>query len=99
METIFKPDLVNLPWATLLTLASGYAGYYVANVGLRDHHKPIDVIFSALVFGFFSAFAYNICRVIVDASILWSSVVAFLSATVLGGLWSRVGRGLLEWCL
>jgi len=51
MEDLTK--LVNLPWATLLTLASGYAAYYVANVGVRDHHKPVDVTFSTLVFGCF----------------------------------------------
>ncbi len=31
VENEMKPELVNLPWATLLTLASGYAGYFVAN--------------------------------------------------------------------
>ena len=70
MEAAFKPDLITLPWVTILTLASGYAGYYVANVGIREHHKPIDVIFSTLVFGFISAFAYNVCRVVLQISLM-----------------------------
>jgi hypothetical protein len=96
MDAVMKPELVNLPWATLLTLASGYAAYYVANVGVRDHHKPIDVTFSTLVFGFFSAFVYAICRRQYDAGLLTASIVSFASAIVIGALWSLFGRGLLE---
>jgi hypothetical protein len=96
MEAAFKPDLLNLPWATLLALASGYAGYFVANVGIRDHHKPIDVIFSTLVFGFIATFAYNICRVLFEISLVWSSVFAFSFALLAGAAWSLIGRSSLE---
>ena len=88
--------LVNLPWATLLTLASGYAGYYIANVGVRDHHKAIDITFSTLVFGFFSAFVYAICRIQFDANLLTASAISFGSALLFGGCWSRLGRTALE---
>jgi hypothetical protein len=40
MQDVLK--LINLPWAALLILASGYAAYYVANVGIRDYHKTIQ---------------------------------------------------------
>src|ERR1700693_3496856 len=96
MEAAFKPDLMTLPWATLLTLASGYAGYYVANVGIRDHHKPIDVIFSTVVFGFISAFAYNVCRVFFEISLVWSSGIAFVFAMLVGASWSLIGRRYFE---
>jgi hypothetical protein len=92
METEMKFDLVNLPWATLLTLACGYAAYYIANVGIREHHKPIDVTFSTLVFGFFSAFAYALIRQYTNIDILIASAATFLVAVLLGGLWSRFGR-------
>jgi hypothetical protein len=92
METGMTPDLSNLPWATLLTLACGYAGYYIANVGIREHHKPIDVTFSTLVFGFFSAFAYTVLRRYTVIDILTASAATFLFAMLLGGLWSRFGR-------
>ena len=88
-------NLMNLPWATLLTLASGYAAYYVANVGVREHHKPVDVTFSTLVFGFFSAFVYELCRIEWSASMLIASGLSFLSAVLLGAMWSRFGRDLL----
>jgi hypothetical protein len=96
MEAAFKPDLITLPWATLLTLASGYAGYYVANVGIREHHKPIDVIFATLVFGFISACAYNVCREIFEIRLAWSSAIAFVFAMVVGALWSWGGRSAVE---
>lgn len=96
MEAAFKPDLLNLPWATLLTLACGYAGYYVANVGIRDHHKPIDIAFSTIVFGFIAIFAYNVSRVLFEMSLVSSSVIAFVFAMLVGAAWSRVGRSALE---
>ncbi|HEV7434350.1 MAG TPA: hypothetical protein VGO22_05715 [Pseudorhizobium sp.] len=91
-------DLANLPWATLLTLASGYSGYYVANIGVRDHHKAIDVTFSALVFGFFGTMVY-LFALGWGWNIGFASLGAFLSATVLGGIWSRWGRSALNWIL
>jgi hypothetical protein len=92
MEIEMKPDLLNLPWATLLTLACGYTGYYIANVGIREHHKAIDVTFSTLVFGFFSAFLYTALRRYGSVDILTASAASFLFALILGGLWSRFGR-------
>jgi hypothetical protein len=87
-------NLVNLPWATLLTLASGYAAYYVANVGVREHHKPIDVTFSTLVFGLFAASVYEICHSF-SISTPIASELSFVSAVLLGAVWSRFGRDLL----
>ncbi|MFB6465040.1 DUF6338 family protein [Bradyrhizobium tunisiense] len=88
--------LINLPWATLLTLASGYAGYFVANVGIREHHKTIDVVFSTLVFGFFAAFAYNTSQLLLGLTLSWASLVAFIFALVVGGCWSLFGRKISE---
>ena len=39
MEIEMKPELLNLPWVTLLTLACGYAGYYIANAGPSDRSR------------------------------------------------------------
>src|SRR3974390_1042861 len=93
---ILKPDLMTLPWATLLAIASGYAAYYVANVGIREHHKATDVVFSILVFGFVSAFAYNICRIVFGFSLVWSSGITFLFAMLVGAAWSLFGRHYFE---
>ncbi len=99
MEIKMQPELLNLPWASLLTLACGYAAYYVANVGIREHHKTIDVTFSTLLFGFFSVFLYTALRRYDLLNILWASAAAFLFAVVLGGFWSRFGRSILKWAL
>jgi hypothetical protein len=99
MESPVKPELLSLPWATLLTLASGYAGYFIANVGIRDHHKPVDLFFSTLVFGFVSAFAFYTCRIIYDVSLVWSSGAQFLFAMMVGSAWSLFGRACFEWIL
>ncbi|MBX3580853.1 MAG: hypothetical protein KF810_03015 [Rhizobiaceae bacterium] len=84
--------LSSLPWKTLLMLASGYAGYFVANVGVREHHKSIDVVFSTLVFGFFAALIYDFVAGETEARWQLASLVAFAGAVVLGALWSRIGR-------
>lgn len=88
-------ELLNLPWQTLLTLASGYAGYFIANTGVREHHKTIDVAFSSLVFGFFAAFIYEL-TMRGEIGILAASGLAFAAAVLAGGLWRRWGRGWLR---
>lgn len=90
--------LINMPWATLLALASGYAGYFVANVGIRAHHKPIEIAFSTIVFGFFGSFVFEYF-VRSGLGMLPASLVAFVAAVLCGALWSRWGRQTLEWCL
>lgn len=91
-------QIAALPWNTLLTLAAGYAGYYTANIGVRTHHKAVDVTFGSLVFGFLGIFAYELCRQ-QRVNILIASIVAFVVAVILGGLWSKWGRGAMLRCL
>lgn len=89
-------SLLNLPWQVLLTLASGYAGYYVANVGLREHHKAIDIAFATLVFSFFAAFVYQLIIRFTSLEILSSSILTFAAACVIGAFWSLFGRNWLR---
>ncbi|HGB3471631.1 TPA: hypothetical protein ACIVB1_001921 [Salmonella enterica subsp. diarizonae serovar 61:l,v:z35] len=84
-------SLINLPWATLVTLASGYIGYFIANVGLKDHHKPIDITFSTLIFGLFAAMVYQ--------AFVWTgwgeylaTLLAVLYAFANGAWWRKYGR-------
>src|SRR5687768_16440560 len=83
MEKILTdPTILNWPWATLVTLACGYIGYFIAHVGVRDHHKQIDVAFSTLVFGFVSAFGYDVSRrlgIDILVSAICAAIVACLS--------------------
>jgi hypothetical protein len=86
---------LNLPWATLVTFACGYMGYYIANVGVRDHHKQIDIAFSTLVFGFIAAFAYQAARFFGDGPLL-ASLYSALTACVAGAIWRVAGRKALR---
>lgn len=90
--------LVNMPWATLLALASGYAGYFVANAGLRAHHKTIEIAFSTIVFGFFGTFAFEFLTRS-GFKLLPASLAAFVAAVICGALWNLIGRSQLQWCL
>lgn len=83
--------LLDLPWATLVTLASGYISYFIANVGLKEHHKPIDILFSTLIFSLLPTAIYHVT--------LWCGVNAYaaalppvLLALTLGALWRKYGR-------
>ncbi|HBC1756135.1 TPA: hypothetical protein IB163_004390 [Escherichia coli] len=88
---MFDASLLNLPWATLVTLTSGYIGYFIANVGLKDHHKPIEVTFTTLIFGLLSMMVYQ--------AVMWAGLnswlatpPALLCAFIYGALWRRYGR-------
>jgi hypothetical protein len=88
--------ILNQSWSTLLLVASGYAAYYVANVGLRDHHKPADVTFSILVFAFIAAFAFYSCLWVLDLALAGSSIITFIFAMLAGAAWRRFGRPRFE---
>lgn len=88
--------LLNQSWSTLLLAASGYAAYYVANVGIRDHHKAADITFSVLVFAFVAAFAFYFCRWILDLSLVLISGITFAFAMLAGATWRVFGRPYLE---
>ncbi|SBW13572.1 putative membrane protein [Brucella sp. 10RB9215] len=91
--------LMQLPWTTLLTLSAGYAAYFIATVGHRTHHKPIDVTFSTLVFGFFTAFGYEFLRRKCGLQLWSASPIAFIGALAMGGGWALCGRPLMYWVL
>ncbi|EAA6041255.1 hypothetical protein CE665_20050 [Salmonella enterica subsp. enterica serovar Poona] len=84
-------SLINLPWATLVTLASGYIGYFIANVGLKDHHKPIDVTFSTLIFGLFAAMVYQ-AFIWVGCGEYFAAFPAVVYAFANGAWWRKYGR-------
>lgn len=91
-------DVMAWPWATALFFAAGYAAYFVANAGIRGHHQQIDVAFSTAIFGFFAIMPY---RALMDrgANIYTASAIGFCCAVIVGALWRKWGRGVLEWSL
>ena len=92
-------ELLKLPVAIQLGLASGYAGYHFAYVGIREHHKTIDVAFITLVFGlvatviFFSIIAIeeNLKFTGIFGDIV-AGLFAFTGSLGAGIVWRKWGR-------
>jgi hypothetical protein len=88
--------LLSAPWDTILTLSSGYIGYYVAHVGIREHHRGIDQVFRVVLYGFFGIFVYYWLRYSFDVGILSASLASLIMTFGLGAFWRRWGRAQLE---
>ncbi|WP_332304691.1 hypothetical protein [Rhizobium sp. GR12] len=83
----------EISWELLLTVACGYAGYFVANVGARAHHKTIDVTFSTIVYGFFGTAVYLI--ILAFNLPLWLATIgAFLGSMISAGIWAAKLRNI-----
>lgn len=82
-------EILNAPWVTVLTLASGYAGYFVAHVGLSRHHQPMDQAFRVVLYGFFGIFAYLAARTYAGLDVLSASALCMIVTVGLGALWRR----------
>lgn len=87
-------NLLNQPWSTVLLFVGGYISYHIANTGIRDHHKTIDITFSTLVFGFFSVFLYETLTRVLSIRIDVASLAAVFGAILIGAFWRLRGR---EW--
>lgn len=88
------PELLNLPVGIQLSLASGYAAYHFAYVGIRDHHKTIDVAFITLVFGLVATVAFSLFSAITHPFL--AGLAAFIAAISAGVVWRKWGRDWLE---
>ena len=91
-ETAIK--LTELPWASLLTLAAGYCGYFIAHQGNRSHHQAADVTFASLAFGFWGFLTFQILSTSERFAVgtAWASVGGFAASIILGAAWSSFGR-------
>ncbi|GLS87713.1 hypothetical protein GCM10010873_26870 [Cypionkella aquatica] len=84
-------SLSSAPWTTVLTFAAGYAGYFIAHVGLREHHQALDQLFRVMLYGFWGLFTYLAARIYGGVEILSASALGFLVSALLGVAWRRVG--------
>lgn len=91
---MFDVSLLNLPWATLVTLVTGYVSYFIANVGFKDHHQPLEITFSTLVFGLLASLLYSLTLHLYGGH--FQQYLATLSALVFaagsGAFWRKYGR-------
>ena len=94
---MLNSSLIDLPWATLVTLASGYMGYFIASVGLKDHHKTIDITFATLAFSLLPALLYSL--ILYSFNIYAATLAAVVSAVISGAFWRVLGRKWMYWLL
>lgn len=97
------PELLSLPIVIQLSLASGYAAYHFAYVGIREHHKTIDVAFITLAFGLIATAVFSSLIAIEEhlkfAGIfgqLVAGLAAFLAAVFAAVIWRKYGRDWLQ---
>lgn len=87
-------QLTELPWVTVLTIASGYCGYFVAHQGNRSHHQTADITFGTLAFGFPALVVFQSLQALGQfpaSGVVWSAAGFIVSVTT-GAVWSRIGR-------
>jgi hypothetical protein len=82
-------DLLRLPLDVQIVLASGYAAYALAYVGLRDRQRPIDIAFISLIF---SLVASSVLGWLAPWGLAASGLIAFVASLVAGIVWRKFGR-------
>ena len=88
--------LRNLPWQMQVALASGYAGYLLAYLGIRDGHKSIDTAFVSLVFSVIASAVLWFARAWSPVS---ASAAAVLVTCIIAALWRAYLGAWLLWLL
>lgn len=78
-----------------MALAGGYAAYAIAYVGMRAHHRTIDVAFATLVFGLLAT-GIMVLAAGYEWEPIWAGSLAFAGAIFGGMLWRRFGRQALR---
>jgi hypothetical protein len=92
-----NPELLSLPWAVQVALASGYAAYILAYTGLREHHRALDTTFTALVFSLVATAVIAIMRDSFAPIVTGAS--AFAASVAVGLVWRKWGRPALRWSI
>lgn len=82
-------ELATLPWQIQLTLASGYAAYLIAYIGIRSAHTSVDTFFVSLAFGLVTTGSMWIMRGIDP---IYSVPAAFLTTVAIAILWRSFFR-------
>jgi hypothetical protein len=81
-------DVLKLSWQIQLALGAGYAAYMLCYVGIREHHKPVDTTFKALVF---SLVATATLWLMGGRSPILAGGTAFVASLTAGLLWRLLG--------
>lgn len=82
-----QTQLLELPWHIQLALAAGYAGYLVAYLGARSHHRTHDVVFLSLLFSLIASSVYSASKA-ASAGLIQATALA-VSCTIFAGIFWR----------
>ena len=74
-----------------LVLASGYAAYFASYIGIREHHKPIEILFIVMVYGLATKFCFDFVGELVARPVAAS--ISFVATVLIGIVWRAWGRG------
>lgn len=101
-------EIWALPFEVQLVLASGYAAYFLSYVGIREHHKTVEIIFIVFVYGLITKLSFGISQTAFptqfddnsllghvfrkNTSFIWSAIFAFSLTVFTGYLWRKFGR-------
>lgn len=81
--------LKQLPVEIQVALASGYAAYVVAYTGLRDRHRPVEIVFISLVFSLVASFAFWLFA---PYGPVISYAAGLVGSIACGVIWRKLGR-------
>jgi hypothetical protein len=87
-------EYANLPWQIQVSLASGYAAYMLAYLGMKESHRTIDTTFLVLAFGLIATGAL---WVLTDQPNLVAGVSAFVLTLTGAFLWRKWGMDAVRW--
>ena len=95
MSTDFAA-LFDLPWRILLALGGGYLGYALAYMGIRSHHKDIDVAFITFVFALITLTTTNIAFSMGVPHPAAAGAIALLIVLVMAAIWRMWGMRITQ---
>lgn len=97
-DNVMDPSVIQgfvaMPWAVQLVLASGYCAYLLAYMGMRDHHRAPDIIFTSIAFGLV---AMLVLAVPASYSPIARGSLAFGAACCAGAAWRLKVRAWVRW--
>lgn len=93
---VLNQIILNLPWQIQVSLASGYAAYLLAYMGIRSSHRSIDITFVTLVF---SVIASGMLWLLRDQNPIIAGGAAIAATALTAVLWRRFFRGWLYFVL
>jgi hypothetical protein len=101
-------EIWTLPFEVQLVLASGYAAYFLSYIGIREHHKTVEIVFIVFVYGLITKLSFGFFQTAIptlfdenshighifsrNISFVLSAILAFTLTVLTGYLWRKFGR-------